>query len=61
MDFPPLPPVVACHCCGRTGRYLWGLDGGRKIHADCWDEHHSDPATEWPVGHICKGALRGTD
>ena len=42
-----------CRCCGHS----WISRGGYRVvagwHFDCWDEHHSDPTTEWPVGHEC--------
>ena len=42
-----------CHCCGRYGYQMARFGVGARIHFDCWDEHHSDPTTEWPVGHVC--------
>lgn len=29
------------------------VDGG-SMHFRCWEEHHSDPTMEWPVGHECR-------
>lgn len=41
-----------CYCCGRSAPDT-RVDGG-MMHFRCWDEHHSDPHTEWPVGHVCQ-------
>lgn len=45
--------AAKCVCCGRN----WPEPNSRiqlgPIHFDCWDDHHSDPTTEWPIGHVC--------
>lgn len=45
--------VEQCRCCGRYTKGAVSLGPGQSIHFDCWNEHHSDPTTEWPVGHRC--------
>lgn len=51
--------VSKCVCCGRN----WPTSPNTRvesgpIHFSCWDEHHSDPYTEWPVGHVCAAEKR---
>jgi len=46
---------VACKCCGRTILYGGGYPvTSGKMHAKCWEEHHSDPEGPWPRDHKCK-------
>lgn len=45
--------TVSCHCCGRNHPTPTARIDSGSIHPDCWDEHHSDPTTEWPPGHVC--------
>jgi len=49
--------MIRCYCCGRLGPDTRVEGGG--MHFRCWDEHHSDPTTEWPVGHECEGGKHG--
>ena len=45
-----MPEAQLCTCCGKPL-----MRGDRTgIHFICWEEHHSDPTTEWPPGHKCK-------
>jgi hypothetical protein len=45
--------MSACICCGKDFPSVNARMDSGPVHFECWNEHHSDPTTEWPRGHRC--------